>query len=439
MSPRRVALATLGCRLNQSEGFSILQQLLRCGFEVCPFAPGADLYIVNTCTVTGRSDYKSRQMIRRALSMVPPRGLVVVTGCYSQLHPQRVAELGAHVVTGNVEKPSLHRIVLSAVEGEVSLPLVRVGPVMEQRCFQTLEVDHFFGHSRAFLKVQDGCDHSCAYCTVWRARGPARSAPAPWVLQQVQRVAEAGYREVVLTGINLGAYHWEDTDLVGLLRLLLEKGGMDRIRLSSVEPTEVGEELVALLSEVSRSEPGICPHLHIPLQSGSDRVLSLMGRRYDARYFEALADRLFSRIDDLFLGVDVMVGFPTETEEEFQLTYALLSRLPVAGMHIFSYSPRPGTKASSLPQVSPEEKRNRYARLQGLKRVKQEAFARGFLGRRVPVLVEGRRDGPSGLTRGLSISYLPVLVDGDSLQKGRYYEVRVTGMDRGMLVGQVAK
>ncbi len=438
MSPPGVALATLGCRLNQSEGFSILEQLKRRGFEHRAFSPGARVYIVNTCTVTGRSDYKSRQLIRRAISMVPNHGLVVVTGCYSQLHPQQVAGLGhVHLVTGNVEKPLLHELILAALNGELSLPHIQVASVMEQRCFEPMEVNHFFGHSRAFLKIQEGCNHRCAYCTVWRARGPARSAPASWLLRQVQAVASAGYREVVLTGINLGAYQCDGLDLEGLLRVLLADGGMERIRLSSIEPTEVTPGLIDLIAETSLSVPGICPHLHIPLQSGSDRVLSLMGRRYSSGEFQRLADLLFEKIPDLFLGVDVMVGFPTESRHDFDLTYAMLQGLPLGGMHIFSYSPRPGTPAASMEQVDPGEKKRRYQALQRLRQEKQDAFARGFMGREVEVLMEGRRDAKTGLHRGLATFYLPVLVkgEGSSLVKGRYSKVRVTGFERGMLLG----
>ncbi len=440
MTPCRVALATLGCRLNQSEGFSILQALQKEGFSVHPFSKGAQIYIVNTCTVTSRSDYKSRQMIRRALNMIPENGLVVVTGCYSQLAPQEILKLGGvHLVTGNVEKPYLHRLVMKALKDPASLPLVQVAPVMDERDFCPMEGDNFFGHSRAFLKIQDGCNHRCSYCTVWRARGPARSAPAPWVLSQVQRLAACGYREIVLTGINLGAYQWEDVNLTELLRILLEKGGMDRLRLSSIEPTEIYPELITLISEASQGVPGICPHLHIPMQSGSDRILSLMGRRYDSSGFKALAEELLERIPDLFLGVDVMVGFPTESEEDFGLTLSLLQELAVAGMHIFSYSPRAGTKASAMPMVPPEEKKKRYQKLQELKEVKLSQFMKGFVGREIPVLMEGRIDKASGLLRGLSTSYLTVLVEGKEkkVAKGRYYTVKITGAKGNFLIGRL--
>ncbi len=440
MIPGGVAMATLGCRLNQSEGFAILQSLQERDFQYRPFKPGAQIYIVNTCTVTGRSDYKSRQMIWRALKMVPPHGLVVVTGCYSQLVSKEILELGpVHIVTGNVEKPALPGLIIRALNGDLPLPHLEVAPVSAQRCFDPMGVCDFFGHSRAFLKIQEGCNRRCAYCTVWRARGPARSAPAPWIVDQMHRVAEAGYREVVLTGINLGAYKWDGLGLAGLLRMLLERGGMDRLRLSSIEPTEITEELIGLLAHAAEGVPGICSHLHIPLQSGSNRILSMMNRGYTAEGFERLVTRIWAEIPDIFLGLDVMVGFPTETSDDFRRTYELLQRLPVAGMHIFSYSPRPGTKAAEMPQVDPQEKQERYQLLLELKQRKLAEFSKRFLNREIDVLVEGRIERETGLMRALSTSYLQVLVRGDRslMRKGRYHKVRVKGICGDMLVADL--
>jgi len=413
---RKVALITIGCKLNQFETMAMREALERAGFQAVPFAPGAQVYIINTCTVTGRSDYKGRQMVRRAVKMKPQDGLVVVTGCQSQLRGEELLELGADLVLGNAEKAQIQEIVKEALEKGTRG--IRAQPVDQCKDFQTMPLRSFSGYSRAFLKVQDGCDNRCTYCTVWRARGPARSASPSWVLQEASQLTASGYRELVLTGVHLGAYRWRDWDLARLLEALLEIEGLERIRLSSIEPQEFTPRLKDLLLHHKR----IAPHLHIPMQSGDNRILKLMGRHYTREEFASLVEELAAGRPGLGIGVDVMVGFPGEDRQAFENTRTLLEDLPIYYMHIFTFSPRPGTPAAQMEdQVSPQEKRERYEILRDLRSRKIRSFRETYIGSPLSVLIEGRRDRGTGLIRGISDNYIPFLfLEDPGAERGRY-------------------
>ena len=427
---KKVAFITIGCKLNQFETMAMREALEKVGFQTVPFAPGAHIYIVNTCTVTGRSDYKGRQMVRRALRMKPPEGLVVVTGCQSQLRGEEFLALGADLVLGNLEKAHIHQVIQEALERGTKGLVVQ--PVDQCREFQPMPLHSFPGYSRAFLKVQDGCNNRCTYCTVWKARGPARSAPPSWILEEAEELVTSGYRELVLTGVHLGAYRWQDWDLARLLEDLLEIKGLEKIRLSSIEPQEFTPGLKALIA----SREKIAPHLHIPVQSGDDRILRLMGRQYTRRDLTALIEELVGSRPGLGIGVDVMVGFPGEDEEAFENTYRLLKDLPIYYMHIFTYSPRPGTPAAEMKdQVHPQVKGERYERLRELRAKKIRTFRESHLGKPIKVLIEGRRDRATGLTRGLSENYIPFLfLEEPPEGRGRY----VTALGEKLLGDMVA-
>lgn len=411
-----MAITTIGCKLNQFETMAMGEALERAGFSVVPFAPGARIYIVNTCTVTSRSDYKGRQMVRRALRMRPPNGLVVVTGCQAQLRPMEFLKLGADLVVGNAEKAQIHHLLNEALEGKARG--VKITPIHGIHEFQHMPIHSFPGYSRAFLKVQDGCNNRCTYCTVRLARGPARSASPSWVLEEAKALVDAGYRELVLTGINLGAYYFGEWDLPRLLKALLSIEGLRKIRLSSIEPGEFS----AALKDLIVNEERIAPHLHIPMQSGDNRILKLMGRHYTREAFAQLVEELVRKREGMGIGVDVIVGFPGEDQEAFENTKALLEDLPIYYMHIFTYSPRPHTPAAAMDhQVPPEVKEERYQILKDLRARKISAFRKAHLGKPLSVLLEGRKDRETGLLRGISENYIPFLfLEEPQAKRGEY-------------------
>ncbi len=429
---KKVAITTIGCKLNQFETMAMREALEESGFSVVPFASGARIYIVNTCTVTSRSDYKGRQMVRRALRMRPPDGLVVVTGCQAQLRPIEFLDLGADLVIGNAEKAQIAHLLHEALEGKARG--VKIESIHKVHEFQHMPLHSFPGYSRAFLKVQDGCNNRCTYCTVRLARGPARSASPSWVLGEARALVDAGYRELVLTGIHLGAYHLGKWDLHHLLEALLSVEGLEKIRLSSIEPQEFSPALKGLVTNEER----IAPHLHIPMQSGDNRILNLMGRNYTQEAFAQLVEELAQGREGMGIGVDVMVGFPGEDQEAFENTRTLLEGLPIYYMHIFTYSPRPRTPAAAMDrQVPPEVKAERYRILQDLRVRKISAFRRAYLGKPLLVLLEGRRDMETGLPRGISENYIPFLfLEDPGVERGRYVTARGEELKGEMLAGR---
>jgi threonylcarbamoyladenosine tRNA methylthiotransferase MtaB len=361
---------------------------------------------------------------------------IVVTGCYAQLAADLLKTLpGVRIVAGNLEKELIPGLVGSLNGGPADVLVRNIG---KTRRFATLAPERFPGRTRAYLKIQDGCNAWCSYCIVPRARGRSRSMPEDDVIQRAAAIAAAGYREIVLTGVHLGTWG-QDLGPAKILPSLLRRIGnevkIDRIRLSSVEPLEVTPDLIECL----RQPTVLCPHLHIPLQSGDDRVLTAMGRHYTGLFFRELVNRLVAEIPSLAIGVDVMAGFPGESEEEFENTMSLLRDLPVAYLHVFPYSDRPKTAASSLPdKVEEAEKKKRAAALRSLGLAKREAFAGRFIGTTQAVLVEESRDRRTGRLKGFTGSYVPVILqDGRKEMTNRIIDVRIESVDAGIATGRV--
>jgi len=432
--PKTIAFATLGCKLNQAETQEIEELLASRGYRAVPFEEPAQVYVINTCTVTGRADFSDRQTIRRAIAR-NPRALVVVTGCYAQTDPAAIARIsGVDLIVGNQEKYELAGLLDSLTKR--ATPLVRVGDIRKAVNVPVAPVTHFRGRSRAFVKIQDGCQHRCAFCIVPLARGGSRSQEPKVVVDQIHRLVESGYGEVVLTGVDMGHYGWDlfpRTTLASLLRQILDVPGLRRLRLSSILPPYFTDELIEVIAGSSR----ICPHLHIPLQSGSDRVLRLMRRPYNARIYGSLVERLSRAIPDLGLGADVIVGFPGETDADFEVTRALIEALPVSYLHVFSYSDRKGTEAARLPRHLPARtitERSKALRRLGLE--KSLAFRRRLVGRIQEVLALEERDKSTGRLRGLTGNYVELLFDGPDEWIGRFVKVSVThaGYDRTLAV-----
>ncbi|MFA6412141.1 MAG: tRNA (N(6)-L-threonylcarbamoyladenosine(37)-C(2))-methylthiotransferase MtaB [Syntrophales bacterium] len=441
----RVAITTLGCKVNQYESAAMGESLEKQGFILVPFLEEADFYIINTCTVTGRTDYQSRQLIRRA-GKRNPQAAIIVTGCYAQTAPHVFTGMpGVTVVAGTLEKDRIVEIIgkiqKNSQSGKASepVPSVQVGDVgREITEWRIRSVSRFPGHTRSFLKIQDGCNAFCSYCIVPFARGRSRSIGKEDVLERIQSLARNGYREVVLTGIHLGVYGEDRQDgssLAGILRQVEERRTIERLRLSSLEPREITGEIL----EIMKGARIVCPHLHIPLQSGDDGILSSMGRNYDAAFFRDLVGKVCATRPDMTVGMDVMVGFPGEDEKAFENTVALIESLPIAYLHVFPYSRRPGTAAARMgSHVREEDKKRRGQTLRQLGMMKRQAFLGRFIGSTMPVLIEKRKDRASGYLKGFSHNYLPVLLqDGRAEMINTIVSVKTETLISGGLVGRV--
>ncbi|HEY4743322.1 MAG TPA: tRNA (N(6)-L-threonylcarbamoyladenosine(37)-C(2))-methylthiotransferase MtaB [Desulfuromonadaceae bacterium] len=415
---KRVAITTLGCKTNQFESAAMAQQLETAGYSVVSFSEPADIYVVNSCTVTARTDAETRRLIRRARRL-NPSARIVATGCYAQVAPgelERMPEVDS--VLGNREKQEIALL----VETDTN----RVSDIAGERVAEPLALSTFSEHTRAFLQAQNGCDAFCAYCIVPYARGRSRSVALDDVLTGVGNLAANGYREVVLTGIHLGAYGLDLTPRSSLTELVQRIDAdrlVPRLRIGSVEPNELGNDLLSIMA---RSEI-ICPHLHLPLQSGSDRVLTRMGRRYTTALFRELMGTITAALPDAFIGADVIAGFPGETDEEFLETLDLVQELPFADLHVFPYSRRSGTRAADMPgQVPSPVIKERAQQLRDAASGKRSLFMERFMGRELRVLVQGH-DMKSGSCRGLARNYLTVAFPGGTGMENREVVVRVEG------------
>lgn len=408
-----MAFYTLGCKVNQQETASLMELFRERGFEVVDFKSQADVYIINTCTVTHTADQKSRQVIRRAIYR-QPGAVVAVVGCYSQVAAREVLSIpGVDLVVGTRGRSRLVDLVSEILEkkrrGELpEMGINAVQPLEGGLDFEQLPLPDSTRRTRAFLKIEDGCDQYCTYCIVPHARGCVRSLHPDLVRERLGELICAGYREVVLTGVHTSAYGKDLPGVVNLsllLRELADLPGDFRIRLSSVEPAEVTEELL----EVLAASPRLCRHLHIPLQSGDDEILRLMNRPYTAGEYRKLFLRAREIIPGLAVTTDVMVGFPGETERHFQNTCRFIASLPFRDLHVFKYSPRPGTPAAGMPgQVVPAAKDARSKALRHLADEHAASFARGFVGETLTVLVERRSRKRRGWWEGFTDNYLRV-------------------------------
>jgi len=432
----KVALATLGCKINQYDSAVIAEEIQRKGFKVVPFGPDAEVFIINTCTVTGRTDYKGRQLIRKARGL-NPSAVLIVTGCYAQVQAQEIAKIpGVDYILGNAEKGMITSVLADArkrPQPEISVSADQGETQLRAAC----PCAHS-GHTRAFLKIQDGCNESCAYCIVPRARGRSRSLPPADILEQIAWLATEGFKEVVLCGVHLGHYGNDlspQTSLLALLENIERKGDIPRVRVSSIEPNELQDELLRLFAEART----LCPHFHLPLQSGDPRILKAMHRTYGPEDFSSLVLRTQSLIPDAAIGIDVIVGFPGEGSAEFEHTRQLVASLPVTYLHVFPYSNRPGTAASILPgQVAPEAIDERSETLRALGKEKRAHFYRRFLGSLLPVLVESSRDPITTLLKGFSRNYIPIILTGEDGLQNREVAVKVTHVEGLRVVGSIA-
>lgn len=422
---KTVAITTLGCKTNQLDS-AVMEESLRAGeFRLTDFFEHADVYIINTCTVTHKSDFQSRQLIRRAKRQNPD-AKVIVAGCYAQVSPEEVAKIeGVDYVIGNTGKFDIAGILGSEVRGQAKITTTNI---LREREVKGFKVSTFSGHTRAFLKIQEGCQAFCSYCIVPYARGGSRSVKPAEVMDGLKRLVDEGYREVVLTGTHLGYYGEElrpATDLLSLAKAIDKEFPKLRVRISSLEPTEITDEFIDFLSTSS----AVCSHLHIPLQSGDDNILKAMNRRYTSSFFVSVIEKVVGKVTDIGTGADVIVGFPGEGEGEFLNTYNLLKRLPVSYLHVFPYSKRKGTQAALfLNHVHPDTIKKRCELLRELSEEKKREFMGRFVGSVVSALVEGKRDTGSGLIKATTRNNLHLQVRCDTGMRNQ--EISVVVADR---------
>ncbi len=434
-----IAIYTLGCKVNQYETQAIEAELLRRGHTLVPFGAQADAYIINTCTVTAVSDSKCRNMIHRA-QQHRPAAVVAVCGCYAQTEPEAVAAMGVDLVGGSAGRiqflDDLEAVAAARTAGEGEAPprpLVTAGSILTQRVFEELPAGGLAGRTRAMLKVEDGCVNFCTYCIIPYARGPVRSLPLEKAVEQARRLAEEGYREIVLTGIEISSWGRElgqGLSLIDLTEALCTAVPALRVRLGSLEPRTITGDFCRRAAAL----PNLCPHFHLSMQAGCDAVLRRMNRKYDsARYYESVA-LLRGYFDRPAITTDMIVGFPGETEEEFSAGLDFIRRCAFSAIHIFPYSRRPGTPAAAMPdQVPLGVKKERARRAAQAAAEMERAYLDSWVGARLPVLFEEEKD---GLWQGHAPNYVLVRAAGSGLHNC-LREVRIDGVGPEGLLGTV--
>ena len=417
---KTVAVATLGCKVNQYESAAIAGLFRDRGYSEVDFGTPAGVYVINTCTVTHLSDRKSRQLIRRAVR-TNPEAILVVTGCYAQTSPgELMAMPEVDLLVGTSDR---NRIVDLVEASGKAAPVNAVSDIEKACNYEELPAPVGQGRVRAFLKIQEGCRNFCSYCIIPYARGPLRSRRPEAVLAEAETLIAGGFKEIVLTGIQTGAYGVDlenKTNLAAIIEKLLHLPGLIRLRLSSIEPNDLTSELIALMEQ----SQVFCHHLHIPLQSGSDRVLKLMRRRYLTVDYALLLKTLRERIPDLAVTTDIMAGFPGETEEDFTHAFNFVESMAFSGMHVFKFSPRRGTPAAAFPnQVEPRVKDRRSQRLIALGEQLAQNYAEKFTGMILPVLVEQPFPDKDGYWEGLTGNYLRVIFPGQEALRGEIVDI----------------
>jgi threonylcarbamoyladenosine tRNA methylthiotransferase MtaB len=418
-------ITTLGCKVNQAESEAIAQNLMSSKWLTAGDLEKADICIVNTCAVTQKAAMQSRQAVRRAIR-ANPNAYILVTGCYAQTAPQEIKAIeGVNYIVGHGEKHHIGRMICTA--GILSRgPTITIGGDMhKKRPFASMPIANAIRRTRPFLKIQDGCDAFCTYCIVPHARGRSRSMPLEEVLTNIGKLAEAGYREVVLTGIHLGVYGHDlspKTNLATAMGRISQLRPIDRVRLSSIEPFEIKEKI---LDQVLKSDI-FCRHFHIPLQSGDPGILANMGRPYSPRFFGNLINKIHQIMPDAAIGVDALIGFPGESDSAFENTYNLIEKLPISYLHVFPFSARPGTKAADLPdKVDVAIIKERCERMRILGDDKRKKFFQGFIGQTLPILVETNREASTNFLKGMSSNYIPVLIDAGDNLKNKIVDVTI--------------
>lgn len=426
-NPFNVDMVTLGCKVNQFESESIDAELHKLRTPTNNGRKATDICIINTCTVTQKAAMQSRQAIRKAIRDNPD-AIILATGCYAQSDPLALQKIkGLDYIIGNTEKHRIAQIISeSASFQKQPVPILLHHEFCNEKNLPKTIMPVIDNRTRPFIKIQDGCDNFCSYCIVPYTRGPSRSVLPEDVISMIGSLPAAKRQEIVLTGIHLGKYGLDFSPPCSLLTLLKQIEGaktVGRVRLSSIEPVELTDDLL----KYAAGSDSICHHFHIPLQSGDKYILERMNRPYGPQLFEKLVKKIHQSIPDAAIGVDIMVGFPGETDAAFENTYALLAALPVTYFHVFPFSSRPGTKASSFTDhVSPDTIKKRRNKLLALSRAKKLEFYSKMVGKTVDVLIENKRESATQKLTGVSSNYVRVLIDGDDGLKNKIIPCRIT-------------
>lgn len=420
---KKVAFYTLGCKLNYSETSTISRQFEQKGYQKVDFSDQPDIFIINTCSVTENADKKCRKIVREAKA-ISPKSYVAIIGCYAQLKPREIAEIpGVDAVLGAAEKFRLAELLDGFVPS--TKPVILASPIEKANKFTTSYSLH--DRTRTFLKVQDGCDYSCTFCTIPLARGSSRSDSIRNIVAHVREIAQTEVKEIVLTGVNTGDFGIQEgvrqERFIELIQTLDQVEGIERFRISSIEPNLLTNEIIDFVAQSQR----FVPHFHVPLQSGSDKILKLMRRRYLRQLYADRVSSIRQKMPDACIGVDVIVGFPGETNDDFLETYAFLNSLDISYLHVFTYSERPNTPAAQMPGVVPvKERQERSTMLHSLSDKKRRAFYEQHLGSVRTVLFENDVD--NGLMHGFTENYIRVSANYDPMLINELKKVALAGI-----------
>lgn len=429
---KKAAFYTLGCKVNQYETEAMAELFQNAGYDVCGFGEKADVYVINTCSVTNMGDRKSRQIIRRA-KKTNPDAVIAVTGCYAQTAPDEVLNVeGVNLVIGTKDRKNI----VSLVESVSSTENVSyVSDIMTNHEFEELQIKRYTNRTRAFIKVQEGCSQFCSYCIIPYARGPVRSRPLNEVLSEVQELAKNGFKEIILVGIHIASYgcDLDNTTLADLILAVDKINGIERIRLSSIEPMTLNQEFIDCITPAKK----LCHHFHISLQSGCDATLKRMNRKYTTEQFKGIVDGLRRAFDDSAITTDIMVGFPDETDKEFEETIAFVREIAFADAHVFQYSQRRGTPAAKRKgQIPPEIKEVRSKIIIKETKKTRDEFLNRFIGRTMRVLFE--QPAGNGYFEGKTDNYITVYVKSSEDLNDKFRNVLIEEIKDGIAYGKIS-
>lgn len=415
---KKIGFITLGCKVNIYESNALKNELLKKNYDIVEPSKDCDAFIINTCSVTNMADAKSRRMIHR-LHHMNPAAILCVMGCYSQTNPEALQLEGVDILVGNGNKLEVINFLEDKFIDQAIEKKIKILDILQHHAYEKLEVTSY-DHSRAFVKIEDGCENFCTYCIIPYARGPVRSKPVQAVIEEIRRIVTSGYQEVVLAGIHTGRYQDSKYSLSGLVQKIMgEVQGLKRLRLSSIEINEIDDQFLELM----KSSKILADHLHLPLQSGSDVVLTKMERKYDTLFFKEKIEKIKKVRPDISITTDVIVGFPYETDEEFNRTVQFIEEIGFSKLHVFPYSVRRGTKAASMPQIEEKKKKERTVKLIELSRKLENTYASQFIGKTVEVLVEHALDQIKMI--GHSSNYLQVVMPLEAKYLGKNILVKI--------------
>jgi threonylcarbamoyladenosine tRNA methylthiotransferase MtaB len=432
----KVAFSTLGCRVNQYESEAMMEKFIREGYKVVSFEDFADVYVINTCTVTNMGDKKSRQMIGRARRNNED-AVIAVVGCYSQIAPDEVGNIeGVDVVLGTRNKGEIVYWVNRAREDRQKF--IEVSDVLRNNVFEDLQIEEYQDRTRAFLKIQDGCNRFCSYCLIPYARGGVCSKEPDKIVNEVKELARNGFKEIILSGIHIASYGIdlnEKVTLVDILESIDVIEGIERVRIGSIDPTFFSDGVIERIIKLKK----LCPHFHLSLQSGCDETLKRMNRRYNTEEYRKIVEELRNNIEEVSITTDIIVGFPGESHEEFEKTYEFLEKIKLSKMHIFKYSPRKGTKAAQMKDdVNGTVKEERSNKLIELNKKNEREFMNNFIGKTMEVLYEQKSSGDANSYEGYTPNYIKVLTECDKdIEDGSILSTLLHGVENDYMHGRI--